>query len=73
MVACDASCGTQWVYPCLERSKRFKPTPLRKMGFGMLCTCLAFVAAALVQHLIETSAANTVLPGMRHVLRGAML
>lgn len=50
----------QCLYPALERFPRLNPTPLRKMGFGMACTCLAFVCAALVQMLIDRSAPHSV-------------
>ena len=47
------------VYPGLARLG-IEPTPLRKMTIGMLTASFAFVAVALIQHAIDSSAANTV-------------
>ena len=51
---------SQFVYPTLNSTRRFKATPLRKMAFGMVCTCLAFVCAALVEAKINASPPKSV-------------
>jgi POT family proton-dependent oligopeptide transporter len=43
---------TLWVYPLLER-RRWAPTPLRRMGAGMLFTALSFVICAWLERRLE--------------------
>ena len=52
------------ILPCLERIGRccplLKPTPLRRMGVGMLLAAFTFVLSAGVEQLIDTSAPGSV-------------
>lgn len=46
----------KWVYPWIEKAFKFPMTPLRRMSMGMVVAAFSFVAAALIEHAIQSGA-----------------
>lgn len=53
----------QCLYPALSRVQWLTPTPLRKMGVGMIATFVSFICAGFVQVAISKAPANSVHEG----------